>query len=151
MQTMPTQEPGTRPARPLPYAVYTTPRVDSEQGRLWIKIRNEGKAGAALYARNSLIPQHAPRRYSVSAGKAVEDYWLPSDNGSFLKKGTEFRSANPDYDVILHGPNGLYTHLRGLVAFPDQPWPEASIGCDHATGDVRLSLSNHGTAPDISS
>ena len=100
-----------------------------------------------LYARNNLIPTQPPRRYSISAGKSVQDYWLLSDNGSFLKPGNETRGASPDYDVILHGPNGLYTHLRGLVAFPHQPRPEATILYDHATGDVRLSLTNSGTAP----
>jgi phospholipase C len=143
---MPGQEPGTRPARALPYAVYTHSRIDASEGKFWIDFQNEGKAGAALYARNNLIPYEAPRRYSISAGKSVADYWLLSDVGSDRKPGTDPRT-NPDYDVALHGPNGFYSHFRGLIPMADHPILETTVRYDHFTGDVALMHTNSGTAP----
>ncbi|WP_158751018.1 phosphocholine-specific phospholipase C [Acidobacterium sp. S8] len=143
VQSMPQQEPGTRPARALPYAFYTHCRVDSEQSKFWIDFRNDGKAGAAFYARNNLIPHQPPRRYSVSAGSAVSDYWLLSDTGSDRKADKEPRT-DPDYDVVIYGPNGFYGHLRGLIALPGLPDPEVSTRYDHSSGDIYLTCSNHG-------
>ena len=156
-QSMPTQEPGTRPARPLPYTLYTHSRIDLKEGNFWIDLRNEGNAGAALYARNNLIPSLPPRRYSISAGQSLSDYWLLSDNGAELYPKQQ--RANPDYDISFQGPNGYCTHFRGVIvapASPDpednqgvkaQPSPEAVIRYDHESGDIHLALSNTGTAP----
>jgi phospholipase C len=145
-QTMPQQEPGTRPARALPYAFYTHSRIDAEQGKVWIDFQNEGKAGAAFSASNRLIPHEAPRRYSVSGGQTVADYWLLSDIGSDRKPGSNPRT-DPDYDVAFHGPNGFYSHFRGLIPMQGQPFPEIAIRYDHVSGDVSVICKNSASIP----
>jgi phospholipase C len=149
-QSMPQQEPGTRPARPLPYALYTHSRIDLKTGTFWIDLQNSGHAGAAFYARNNLIPQEPPRRYSVSAAQSVSDYWIlsgtESDHVTTPKSNPELRS-NPDYDLTLHGPNGFFSHFRGTVSLNGGPSPEATIRYDKETSDVHLTLTNTGTAP----
>jgi phospholipase C len=157
VQTMPTQEPGTRPARPLPYMLYTHSRIEAGKGKIFIDFRNEGRAGAAFYARNHILPQLPPRRYSISAGQSLADYWLISDNGSEVHPKEP--RTEPDYDISIHGPNGFFTHFRGAVAYPPsrdpednegaklQPNPEATIRCDRETGAVHLTLTNTGKVP----
>jgi len=157
VQSMPKPEPGTRPARALPYAFYTHSRIEALKGQFFIEFRSEGKAGAAFYARNNILSQLAPRRYSISAGQSLSDYWLLSDNGSEVYPKQP--RSEPDYDISIHGPNGFYSHFRGVVAFPrsrdrednegvkPQPSPEAAIRYDHSTGDIHLTLTNAGPAP----
>ena len=155
-QMMPTQEPGVRPARALPYTLYTHSRVDTKERRLFIDFKNEGKTGAAFYARNNRLPQLPPRRYSVSAAQSLTDFWLISDTDSDLRP-KETRH-DPDYDISIHGPNGFHSHFRGVAVFPpstdsednigvkQQPGPEVVIAYDDHSGDVHLRLINTGTA-----
>ncbi|MEO6911344.1 MAG: phospholipase C, phosphocholine-specific [Edaphobacter sp.] len=146
VQSMPRQEPGTRPARPLPYTLYTHSRVDPTEGKVWIVFENAGSAGAAFYARNALIPQQPPRRYSISAKQKLADFWLLSDSKADSKPSSTVRS-DPDYDISLHGPNGFYSHFRGVISLADQPNIEASVRYDRASGDLHLLLINTGNAP----
>ncbi len=149
-QSMPKQEPGTRPSRPLPYAVTTESRIDLKEARLYIDFHNDGESGAAFYGRNNLIPEQPPRRYSVSAGQSLSDYWILSgtqdDHITKLKSNIVPRT-DPDYDLILQGPNGFLSHFRGTVSLDGGSNPEAVVRYDRGTGDVHLTLSNSGTAP----
>jgi phospholipase C len=129
-QTMPTQEPGTRPARPLPYQIYTHSRVENAESRLWIDFVNGGKAGMAFYAFDGNEPQTPPRRYTISAGDKLSDYWL---------------LAEGKYSLSLYGPNGYYSQFRGNTEASSQP--EAQLGYDTRAGEVHLRLMNVGTAP----
>jgi phospholipase C len=146
VQAMPQQEPGTRPARPLPYTLYTHSRMEIAAGKIWIDIENAGGAGAAFYARNSILPNETPRRYSVSAGHTLTDYWLLSGSRSEEAPKDGIRTE-PDYDISLHGPNGFFSHFRGAVAASSQPDLEVSVHYDQAKGDIHLTLKNDGNAP----
>ena len=114
---MPQQEPGTRPARPLPYLLYTHGRLDPVEGKFHIEFQNQGQAGAAFYARNGRLPNLAPRRYSISAAHSLTDYWLISDNDSnrtpagHPDPSPELSEPVPDYDLALHGPQRLLQPL----------------------------------------
>jgi phospholipase C len=130
VQEMPQQEPGTRPARPLPYVPYTHSRVESSSQRIWIDFRNAGKAGMAFYAFNGNDPEAAPRRYSVSAGDLLSDYWPLADG---------------KYNLSLWGPNGYHSQFQGIVT--DAAHPEVEVRYDAKTGDVHLAITNHGSAP----
>jgi phospholipase C len=144
VQSMPRQEPGTRPARALPYSLGTHGRMEIATGKFWIDFVNSGKAGASFHARNGILPQEPPRRYSVSAANTVSDCWLLSGSERKHASGPHF---DPDYDISIHGPNGFFSHFRGTVPGPGQPRPEVTVEYNHSTGDVQLSLTNAGTAP----
>jgi phospholipase C len=92
---LPRQEPGRRPARPLPYAFDARAQVTGEG--LKLSIANTGLAGAGF----GLYPdkgEAGPWFYAVEAGKAVEDSLpLPPDG----------------YGLTLHGPNGFLRAYRG--------------------------------------
>ena len=150
VQSMPKQEPGTRPARALPYSLTTHSRIELKEARLYVDFNNDGEAGAAFYARNNLLPQLPPRRYSVSAGQSLSDYWILSgteDDHVIRHKSKSVIRTDPDYDLTLHGPNGFLSHFRGTVNLNGGPNPEATIRYDRGTGDVHLILTNTGTLP----
>lgn len=100
VQTMPVQEKGTRPARPLPYALETACRVETD--RVFIDLINKGTVGVALYIYDRTQPEVEPRRYAVSASDTLADFWV-------IKDGQPF-------DLALYGPNGYMVHQKGTVS-----------------------------------
>jgi phospholipase C len=150
-QQMPEQEPGTRPARALPYAVTTECRVDRKTRRLVVEFMNAGKAGAALSVRNGLQMDEGPRRYSISAGQGVMDYWLISSNRSDDDEDDDGKPKkdlmprhDPDFDLEMHGPNGWFAQMRGVIARAHEAVPEVAVRYD--SGNVALKLTNSGLA-----
>ncbi|WP_396127303.1 phosphocholine-specific phospholipase C [Edaphobacter acidisoli] len=128
-QQMPVQESGTRPARPLPYEFAAQCR--EENGKVWVDFVNAGKAGTAFYVYDLCAPGAAPRRYAVSAGQTLSDYWDRNDVGY-------------PYDLLVHGPNGYLAHFRS-GAHP--ALIEAHVRGEFTSGDAILVLTNHGSSP----
>jgi phospholipase C len=132
-QSMPRQEPGTRPARPLPYEISTHSRVESPSGvesmggKVWIDFVNSGRAGMAFYAFNGSEPLTPPRRYTISAGDKLSDYWT---------------LAEGKYDLSLYGPNGYHSQFRGSQT--ESAHAEVELKYDSQSGDVRLMMTNSG-------
>ncbi|MCO8649830.1 DUF756 domain-containing protein, partial [Burkholderia multivorans] len=133
LQTVPTQEPGLRPARALPYELFVHGRVEPAAGRFRLNFANTGRAGAAfqVQSRNRV---DGPWTYTVEAGKRIADTW----------------SAAPSlgrYDLDVYGPNGFYCHFRGPFASGAghaDANPEAIYGYDVANGNITLRLMNRG-------
>lgn len=98
-QQMPEQEPGRRPARPLPYDFDVCGRVDQADGRYWLDFYNAGVAGASLLV---LSDHHndGPWTYTVEAGKQISDYWTS-------------RFSENVYDLSVYGPNGFLRVFKG--------------------------------------
>jgi phospholipase C len=93
---MPGQEPGVRPARPLPYALHAHGERMAG-GSFRIEFANIGQAAAVFQVR-SANPADAPRSYTVEAGKSVADTW-PATGGL--------------YDLSVYGPNGFFREFKG--------------------------------------
>ncbi|QGF24570.1 phosphocholine-specific phospholipase C [Raineyella fluvialis] len=92
--SMPKQESGVRPARPLGYDLGMTER--SRAGRIAVTFHNDGKLGAQFQAR-LIQPAGAPHSCTVAAGATLDASWPVSG----------------DYDVQVHGPNGFFRRLAG--------------------------------------
>lgn len=92
--TMPKQETGVRPARPLGYDLTATEKVRS--GQVAVTLRNDGRLGAHVQAR-LVKPVGRSHSYTVSAGQSLKASW-PVDG---------------DYDIQLHGPNGFFRRYAG--------------------------------------
>ncbi|MGH3417231.1 MAG: alkaline phosphatase family protein, partial [Actinocrinis sp.] len=98
---LPTQEPGLRAARPLPYDLAADAAVTG--GRLRIAFANRGAAGAAFLVTSATHPA-GPWTYTVEAGKSLADTWDVAADG----KGA--------YDFTVHGPNGFERRFQGRAS-----------------------------------
>jgi len=123
---LPRQEPGQRPARPLPYRVEADGHLATDGFALTIE--NGGAAGAAF----ALFPAGPgePRFYTVGAGQRLEDL-IPVEGGA--------------YDLALHGPNGFLRAFKGRSARSARPFATGRF--DPATRRFLLTLENHGAQP----
>jgi phospholipase C len=133
--SMPAQEPGLRPARPIPYHWRIEHRLDTAAGRFWLDFSNPGAAGAAFYAYDNTAPDSHPRRYTVASGEAVSDYW-------------PLHPGETAYDILVHGPNGYLCHARGgsSAAAPGDAAVEARLAYSPRHCRVRVELSNTGSS-----
>ncbi|MFF7638264.1 phosphocholine-specific phospholipase C [Kitasatospora sp. NPDC008050] len=123
-QTMPVQESGTRPARPLGYRALVNegPR---QSGRVQLELRNHGKIGAAFQIHDRQQPQAAPRRYTVAAHDTLQDFWTVA--------------AGEHYQLAAYGPNG------SLFEFQGQGGEDLSVAFSQTGQDeVRVRIRNHG-------
>ncbi len=118
------QEAGVRPARPLPYSLAVEELADP--AGFAFAIHNDGKVGASFY----VYREHSTdpvRRYTVEAGKSLQDVW-PTDAFSVF---------------TVAGPNGFIRRYGWLPALP------VIVGATPLAHDeaIRLSLRNASNAP----
>jgi phospholipase C len=126
-QSLPQQEPGTRPARALPYELYVDGAVNSGQETLELAFRNSGKAGAAFHVRFA-DGQIAPRTYTVGADDAASESF---DTGA-------------SYDLAVFGPNGFLRAFAGGFASGSANLSVKTI-YDEGSGGIALLIQNHGS------
>ncbi|WP_455355254.1 phosphocholine-specific phospholipase C [Streptomyces sp. SYSU K217416] len=123
--SMPVQEPGSRPTRPLPYAPYVDGAVNTTDGRIALTFAPGTGAGAQFYV-TSANRTDAPWTYTAEAGKQVTDTWNSAYSG-----GT--------HDLTVHGPNGF---LRTFKSPGKTAAPEATARHNAATGNLDVTLTN---------
>ncbi|KAL6047517.1 phospholipase C, partial [Balamuthia mandrillaris] len=110
-QSMPTQEPGTRLSRPLPYEFLISdqliPSSSSSSAQLSIKMNNTGAAGTVFFVYNLLQPNAPPRKYAIEGGKWLSDEWT-----------VDSKSTGGMYNLSMHGPNGFVRQFAGSLLYP---------------------------------
>jgi phospholipase C len=137
-QKMPVQEPGTRPARALPYLLAVSARADREKGAVELRFQNAGMAGAVFQVRSG-DGKSGPWSYTVGAKDELRDSF-PADGG---------------YDLWVYGPNGFFREMKGsfteaatdieveasygFVQFSREVMPEITLTL-HNTGEDALQL-----------
>lgn len=122
---MPAQEKGTRPSRPLGYALDVDARIAG--GRLAAHWVNRGTAGAHVQVRSRQLAA-GPHSYTVGAGASLDASW----------------PLGSRYDVQMHGPNGWYRRFAGTTSGPDL---RVSVTADGRAGHARFRLTNAGSTP----
>jgi phospholipase C len=136
-QALPTQEPGTRPARAVPYDLHVFGQVEFQSQTIKLAFSNTGKA-AAVYQVRSGNTKTGPWTYTVAPGAEVSDLWT--------------LSANPggEYDLSAYGPNGFLRSFKGSTSSQNA----ANI---HVTGrysddrsGITLEVANNGAATQVS-
>ncbi|MFF9014613.1 phosphocholine-specific phospholipase C [Streptomyces sp. NPDC014870] len=124
VQKMPVQEPGSRPARPLPYQPDAEARVGASG--ITVDLTNTGKGSAHFalypYAGEFTAPQHRDVR-----GTAQWAVPLTRDH----------------YRFTITGPNGFRREFEG----PAAGGAELASHIDHHDRDLHLTVRNTGTAP----
>jgi phospholipase C len=126
---LPKQEGGSRPTRPLPYA----PRVDGTAGPAKGKFTltfSGGEAAGACFLVTSANRTDGPWTYTAEAGKELSDTWNTAWSDGV-------------YDLSVHGPNGFLRVFKGPGGAPG---PEVTARHVRASGDVELTMTNHGDA-----
>ncbi len=104
-QAVPKQEPGLRPARPVPYELHVLGEADVSDGTVKIYFGNTGKSAAVFQVRSG--DQTGPWTYTVGSQAYLSETWT-------------FGGDGPDaYDLSVYGPNGFLRTFKGTVAAGD--------------------------------
>ncbi|WKX69095.1 phosphocholine-specific phospholipase C [Streptomyces sp. XD-27] len=127
--SLPKQEAGSRPARPLPYAPLVDASATASTGRITLTFSGGGKAGAQFYV-TSGNRTDGPWTYTAAAGKTISDTWNSAYSGG-------------KHDLTVHGPNGF---LRAFKGSGTAAGPEVTARHVASSGNVTLTMKNAGTA-----
>jgi len=123
----PPQEPGSRPARALPYDLQAHGRVHADGTAMEIVFDNRGARGACFHVRAQIPGASGPWSYTVGAGAQLSGRWDPvADGGS--------------YDLQVYGPDGFYRAYRGTLAVPEAA--ACSVELAYEPGAVLLHIAN---------
>ncbi|MET9662451.1 phosphocholine-specific phospholipase C [Streptomyces sp. NPDC006510] len=125
--TLPRQEAGARPSRPLSYAPYVDGAADLTTGKYKLTFSAGDQAGAAFQVRSQKRTD-GPWTYTAAAGKPVSDSWNSVYSGG-------------SYDLTAHGPNGFLRTFKG-----NNKAAEPEVTARHDVGNLKLTLTNPSTA-----
>lgn len=131
----PRQDRGLRYSRALPYVLQAHARPSHHTRELYLSFDNQGCAGAVFHVYDRLHLERLPRRYTVEAGKALDDSWST-------------REDDGQYELWVMGPNGFLRHFSGCVArhhSHHRPLPELELRYHPSRSAVELIARNHGT------
>ncbi|MFI9803404.1 phosphocholine-specific phospholipase C [Streptomyces sp. NPDC052301] len=97
--SLPRQERGSRPTRPLKYAPVVDGSADTSAGTFTLTFASGAHAGAAFLV-TSNNRTDGPWTYTTEAGKSLADTWNSAYSGG-------------SYDLTVHGPNGFQRVFKG--------------------------------------
>lgn len=120
------QEKGVRFSRSLPYQLNTHLAGAGDQHHVRLFFENSGRAGAVFHVYDLLHLDRIPRRYTVEAGKTLDDDWNTETDGG-------------RYDLEIFGPNGFFRKYKGS---PGASGLEVLLTCDTKKGGVAIDLVN---------
>ncbi|MGE8352300.1 MAG: phosphocholine-specific phospholipase C [Pseudomonas protegens] len=124
-QQLPPHQPRlARPSRALPYRLHVDSQVDPKAKTLSLSLQNTGGQGAVFHVYDGLHLSDIPRRYTVEAGKALQDSWPVVER----------------YQLWVLGPNGFHRSFSGQL---QQPQPELLV--TSSNNQLQFTLSNPGT------
>ncbi|MFC9932160.1 phosphocholine-specific phospholipase C [Streptomyces sp. NPDC127190] len=121
--SLPRQERGSRPTRPLKYAPLVDGAADTGAGTFTLTFASGAEAGAAFLV-TSGNRTDGPWTYTTEAGKTLSDTWNSAWSGG-------------SYDLAVHGPNGFLRLFKGRnkVAGPE-------VTARHSGDDLELTFTN---------
>ena len=128
-QGLPAQEPGTRPARAIPYEINAQGQANFSNGTVNIYFGNSGKVAAVFHVRSG-NSRSGPWTYTVEPNAAVSDIWTFTANGETA------------YDLSVHGPNGFLRSFKGSISGSDKANLEITSVYDVASCSITLNIYN---------
>jgi len=125
------QEKGSRPSRALPYRLHCKMNYLKSIGQVQLVFDNQGDKGAVYHVYDMHRLDKIPRRYTVEAGKSLEDQWDTSATAG-------------EYELEVYGPNGYFHKFAGNIG---NVAPELQLQYDHDSGNMAVLLNNPATTP----
>jgi phospholipase C len=133
-QEMPAQEPGLRPARPVPYELHAIGDANPREGTFKVELVNTGKAAAVFQVRAG-DGQTGPWSFTVGGGARGWQTWDVRSSGK------------SNYDFSLYGPNGFFRSFKGSVAATSDTNLDIRSGYDCERLGITLEIVNRATVP----
>jgi phospholipase C len=133
VQVLPGQEPGTRPARAVPYVLNVNPTASLATAEVTLEFINTGKKAAVFQVRSGSALQ-PPRTYTVIPNSQLSDVW------QYVGLGLGA------YDLSVYGPNGFFRAYTGTLNLAVSASIQSEIAYDVAGGGVTLTAVNTGMA-----
>jgi phospholipase C len=132
VQAMPIQEPGTRPARAVPYELNVEAVMAFATGELTLAFVNTGSRAAVFHVRadRSADP---PRNHTVMGRSRLIDTWSAA------------KLPLPAYCLSVYGPNGFYRRYQGGLDPASSVNIETTITYDIARYGITLTATNLGS------
>ncbi|AOR30792.1 phospholipase C, phosphocholine-specific [Streptomyces fodineus] len=124
--SLPKQERGSRPTRPLKYAPVVDGSADTAAGTFTLRFASGAHAGAGFLV-TSGNRTDGPWTYTTEAGKSLSDTWNSAYSGGV-------------HDLAVHGPNGF---LRVFKGKGKAAGPEATAR--HVGDNLELTFTNRGS------
>jgi len=124
---MPTQEPGQRPSRAMPYRIDTTASRSNRTMRL--TFQNSGEAAAVFQVR-SRTHDGGPWVFTVGSGAVVAESWDIGDLGG--------------YEFSVHGPHGFMRRFANAV---DDMEVHVELHIDAEREQIRVAFFNATDVP----
>jgi phospholipase C len=132
-QTMPTQEPGTRPHRPTNYQLHADVTVNRTTSQVTAALTNAGKVGASF----SIYPDE------LLTFAATPVTVLPHSPGAYVWDAT---LTGGKYAFSVYGPDGFLTSFAGTVVPAGQHTGQVPVVTSALQPTaVELTLANDGT------
>jgi len=126
------QERGVRPSRALPYELDVAATDHPTQPRVALRFRNGGAVGAVFHVYDRLRLDCIPRRYTVEAGKELDDEWSLTNDGA--------------YDLWVYGPNGFVREFVGRRSADEAATPAIELRREPGRPVLELVARNPGRA-----
>jgi phospholipase C len=132
---MPRQEPGTRPACPLPYELFVSDSIDPVAGVITLRFEARSdlfgsRAGGAPFTVYAIKPDgdFTCRNYAAAAGTHVEGTWNLAEFG-----------GGP-YRLVVQGPNGFHREFTGAgsESSPEIRMVPPSLGKTPDAAEIRV-------------
>jgi phospholipase C len=136
-QAMPAQEPGTRPARPVPYELSVEGKADLGQQAFRIDFGNTGKSTAVYHVRSGNT-KTGPWTYTVQPGADISDSWALSAN------------SRGGYDLSVYGPNGFLRSFKGSTSGQNIANLNIATSYDDSGHGITLEITNLGATCQVS-
>jgi phospholipase C len=134
-QALPRQEPGVRPARPVPYELNVAAETDAASRSVTVRLGNSGRSAAVFHVRSESLP-NGPWTYTVGPDTSVSETWSIQTDG-------------PDtYDLSVYGPNGFLRAFKGNVSIKEETdlAVRSSYHADAERPGITLDVHNRGAA-----
>ncbi|MGN6492664.1 MAG: phosphocholine-specific phospholipase C [Agriterribacter sp.] len=124
------QEKGSRFSRALSYRLHCNMQYLKDKKQVQLVFKNEGNKGAVYHVYDMNHLDRIPRRYTVEAGKFLDDEWEVEANGG--------------YSLEVYGPNGYFHKFEGNI---NTTSIFATVEYDHKKGGISIHIKNESDQP----